>query len=111
MSVKSNYEEIERYTDSAPSTTVIVSGSNNVENNYKSTDLGFNVGLGYNFTKNIGVGIRYTYGLLNIANNVPSTLNIVTGIRSGGFGFINNTNNSLSAFNNNLAFCLSYKFN
>jgi long-subunit fatty acid transport protein len=35
---------------------------------YKSTDLGFNFGVGYNFTENLSVGLRYTVGLSNVAD-------------------------------------------
>lgn len=33
---------------------------------YKSVDLGFNLGAGYNFTENLSAGIRYTIGLSNV---------------------------------------------
>ncbi|SHG85478.1 porin family protein [Flavobacterium defluvii] len=39
---------------------------NDVKDAYKSTDLGFNFGAGYNFTDNFSVGIRYTVGLSNV---------------------------------------------
>ncbi|MCC9061543.1 porin family protein [Flavobacterium piscisymbiosum] len=39
-----------------------------VKDSYKSVDTGFNFGLGYNFTENLGVGLRYTVGLSNIAD-------------------------------------------
>ncbi|WP_409415650.1 porin family protein [Flavobacterium sp. PS2] len=35
---------------------------------YKSTDIGFNLGAGYNFTENLSVGIRYTIGLSGLAD-------------------------------------------
>ncbi|OIV43995.1 porin family protein [Flavobacterium johnsoniae] len=35
---------------------------------YKSVDLGFNFGVGYNFTENVGVGLRYTVGLSNVGD-------------------------------------------
>lgn len=35
---------------------------------YKSTDFGFNLGAGYNFTDDLSVGIRYTIGFSNIAD-------------------------------------------
>jgi opacity protein-like surface antigen len=35
---------------------------------YKSTDIGFNLGAGYNFTENLSVGIRYTVGLSGVAD-------------------------------------------
>lgn len=41
---------------------------NDIKDAYKSVDTGFNFGLGYNFTDNLGVGIRYTVGLSNIAD-------------------------------------------
>lgn len=33
---------------------------------YKSTDYGFNLGCGYNFTENISAGARYTIGLTDV---------------------------------------------
>jgi long-subunit fatty acid transport protein len=36
---------------------------------YNSTDFGLNVGVGYDITENIGVGLRYTAGLSNIAKD------------------------------------------
>ncbi|UUF14633.1 MULTISPECIES: porin family protein [Flavobacterium] len=39
--------------------------SKNIENE-KSVDLGFNLGAGYNITKDFSVGIRYTIGVSNI---------------------------------------------
>ncbi|TDP00686.1 porin family protein [Flavobacterium sp. 245] len=42
------------------------SEGNDVKDSYKSVDTGFNFGLGYNFTDNVAVGIRYTVGLSNI---------------------------------------------
>ncbi|MCM0668463.1 porin family protein [Flavobacterium tyrosinilyticum] len=35
----------------------------------RSTDLGFNLGAGYNFTDNFSVGLRYTIGLSPISDN------------------------------------------
>lgn len=37
-----------------------------------STDFGLGLGLGYNFTENIGAGLRYTAGLSNIYKDAPS---------------------------------------
>lgn len=39
-----------------------------VKDFYKSTDFGFNFGVGYNFTDNLGVNLRYTVGLSNVAD-------------------------------------------
>jgi hypothetical protein len=41
---------------------------NDAKDNFKSVDTGFNFGVGYNFTDNLGVGLRYTVGLANIAD-------------------------------------------
>lgn len=35
---------------------------------YKSTDFGFNLGCGYDFTENFSAGLRYTIGLTNVAD-------------------------------------------
>ncbi len=50
---------------------------------YNSTDFGLNVGVGYDITENIGVGLRYTAGLSNIA-------------KDSGDSKINNSNIALS---------------
>ena len=39
------------------------------KDDYNSTDFGLNVGVGYDITENIGVGLRYTAGLSNIAKD------------------------------------------
>jgi hypothetical protein len=39
-----------------------------VKDNFKSVDTGFNFGAGYNFTDNVSVNLRYTVGLSNIAD-------------------------------------------
>ncbi|MBW1654003.1 porin family protein [Flavobacterium quisquiliarum] len=39
---------------------------NDVKDSFKSVDLGFNFGAGYNFTDNFSAGIRYTVGLSNV---------------------------------------------
>lgn len=44
------------------------SNGNDVKDAYKSVDTGFNFGLGYNFTENVSVGLRYTVGLANIGD-------------------------------------------
>jgi len=40
----------------------------NAKDSFKSVDTGFNFGLGYNFTENVSVGLRYTVGLANIGD-------------------------------------------
>ncbi len=37
-----------------------------IKDSFNSTDFGMNLGLGYDFTENIGVGLRYNLGLSNI---------------------------------------------
>jgi len=44
------------------------SEGDDVKDSFKSVDTGFNFGVGYNFTENLGVGLRYTVGLSNIAD-------------------------------------------
>ncbi|WP_343616398.1 porin family protein [Flavobacterium sp.] len=39
-----------------------------VKDGFKSVDLGFNFGAGYNFTDNFSAGIRYTVGLSNVGD-------------------------------------------
>lgn len=65
-----------------------------VKDDVKSVDLGFNFGAGYNFTENLSVGLRYTLGLSSI-DDTPSE-----------FGF----DGDLSIRNSNLALALAYKF-
>lgn len=59
-----------------------------VKDEFNSTDFGLNVGVGYDITENIGVGLRYTAGLSNIAKD------------SGDF----------KANNSNIALSVGYKF-
>ena len=47
------------------------SGSDDVKEFFKTVDFGMNVGLGYNFSKNVLVGARYNFGLSNIADTEP----------------------------------------
>ncbi len=43
------------------------SSSINIKDLFKSTDFGLNIGAGYDVSKNIAVGVRYTAGLSNIS--------------------------------------------
>ncbi|WP_035649742.1 porin family protein [Flavobacterium sp. ASV13] len=57
--------------EAGPQLGFLVSAKNegeDVKDNFKSVDTGFNFGLGYNFTDNFSAGIRYTVGLSNIAD-------------------------------------------
>lgn len=40
-----------------------------VKDDFNSTDFGLNAGLGYNVTENINLGLRYNFGLSNIAKD------------------------------------------
>ena len=60
-----------------------------IKEGFNSTDFGLNFGLGYNFTENIGAGVRYTSGLSGIVKDAPSAYKIT---------------------NNNIAISLSYNF-
>ena len=44
-----------------------------VKESFKSSDFGLNLGLGYNLTSNIGLGVNYGLGLSNIAEGGDST--------------------------------------
>jgi opacity protein-like surface antigen len=63
------------------------SSSIDIKNLYKSTDFGLNVGAGYDVSKNIAVGVRYTAGLSNIS-----------------------TDSATKQRNQNFAIALAYKF-
>lgn len=41
-----------------------------LKDEYKSTDFGVNFGVGYDFTENISAGLRYNFGLSNIAKPI-----------------------------------------
>lgn len=64
---------------------------------YKTLDFGLNLGCGYEFTDNISLGARYTFGLTNVADNsdVPAD---------------NPDLYNLSFKNSNFALALAYKF-
>jgi opacity protein-like surface antigen len=40
-----------------------------IKDNYKTIDLGLNLGAGYDFTENLSAGLRYTLGLSNVAGD------------------------------------------
>jgi hypothetical protein len=63
---------------------------------YKSTDFGFNLGCGYNFTENIFVGARYTIGLTDV--NDASDESLYPDLYNASFK------------NSNFALSLAYKF-
>lgn len=70
-------------------TTTTFSGSEDIKDEFNSTDFGLNIGLGFNFTENIGAGLRYTSGLSNIIKDAEDGYKIT---------------------NNNIALSVSYTF-
>lgn len=64
---------------------------------YKTLDFGLNIGCGYEFTDNIALGVRYTFGLTNVADN--SELSTVYP-----------NLDDLTFKNSNFALSLAYKF-
>lgn len=64
---------------------------------FKSTDYGLNLGIGYDFTENFALGLRYTIGLSDIAD-VPDD--------SQDYPFAYNANFK----NSNFALSLAYRF-
>lgn len=65
-----------------------------VKDLYKSTDLGFNFGAGYNLTDNFAIGLRYTVGLSSVFDKKYDDV----------FDYYDSAKNSVLALN------LSYKF-
>lgn len=64
---------------------------------YKSSDFGLNLGLGYNFTEDLSIGLRYTIGLSDIAD-VPDDYDDYPDFYNASFK------------NSNFALSLAYKF-
>lgn len=83
--------------EAGPQLGILLSAKGNgtdVKDLTRSTDFGFNLGAGYNFTENLSVGIRYTIGLSPLSGKD-----------------IDNTEDYYdSAKNSNLALSLAYKF-
>lgn len=73
------------------------SRSEDINDLFKSTDYGLNLGIGYDFTENFALGLRYTIGLSDIAD-VPDD--------SQDYPFAYNANFK----NSNFALSLAYKF-
>lgn len=85
MSANADFEETETFGGQ----TETFSGSIDNKEAFNSTDFGLNFGFGFNFTENIGAGVRYTSGLSNIAKDAPADFKVT---------------------NTNIAFSLSYTF-
>jgi hypothetical protein len=85
------------YVEAGPQVGFLLSAKldgDDVKDFYKSTDFGFNIGTGYNFTENLSAGIRYTVGLTGVYDNNNEDVE----------DYIDSSKNS------NLALSLAYKF-
>lgn len=86
--------------EAGPQIGFLLSAKNKGEDDhdyYKTLDFGLNVGCGYGFTDNISLGVRYTFGLTNVADN--SELSTVYP-----------NLDDLTFKNSNFALSLAYKF-
>jgi opacity protein-like surface antigen len=57
--------------EAGPQIGFLLSAKNDGEDTkdfYSSTDFGINLGAGYDFTENLSVGLRYNFGLSNVAD-------------------------------------------
>lgn len=63
------------FLTSAETSTQLVGYSQTVDQDakdyFESVDFGFNLGAGYDFTKNVSAGIRYNIGLSNVLKTQP----------------------------------------
>lgn len=86
--------------EAGPQIGFLLSAKNKGEDDhdyYKTLDFGLNVGCGYEFTDNISLGVRYTFGLTNVADNSDIPVD-------------NPDLYNLSFKNSNFALSLAYKF-
>ena len=52
-----------------------------------STDFGFNLGAGYDFTENLSAGLRYNFGLTNINDFPNDDSTVKNGVFSVSLGY------------------------
>lgn len=97
--VLAKYYIVEKFSvEAGPQLGVLLSAKldgEDVKDSFKSVDLGFNLGAGYNFTDNLSINLRYTIGLSPLADDAD--------IEDEGDYYD-------SAKNSNLALSLAYKF-
>lgn len=86
LSGKGDYKE----TVTTGGVTTSNSSSQNLKENVKSTDFGFNFGIGYEFTKELAVDLRYYVGLSDINKHLEGDTSKIK--------------------NNNFSLTLDYKF-
>jgi len=64
------------------------SSESNVYKNFKPFDLDLDFGLGFDFSRNVGIDARYSLGLVNISKNYGSgTINNNTSLKNRSFEF------------------------
>ena len=62
--------------------------SQNAKDLFESVDFGLNLGAGYDFTKKISAGVRYNFGLANVAKTEKGDdSNIKNGVFSASLGY------------------------
>ena len=71
MSAKEDFD----YSETFMGTTDSGSTSEDIKDGLNSTDFGLGLGLGYNFTENVGAGLRYTAGLSDIYKDSDGKVN------------------------------------
>ncbi|MCP2029471.1 opacity protein-like surface antigen [Flavobacterium sp. HSC-32F16] len=71
--VLAKYYIVEKFSvEAGPQLGVLLSAKSegdDVKDNFKTVDLGFNLGAGYHFTENVSVNLRYTIGLSPLSDN------------------------------------------
>jgi hypothetical protein len=97
--VLAKYYIVEKFSvEAGPQLGILLSAKaedEDVKDNFKSVDFGFNIGAGFHFTENLSINLRYTIGLSPIAEDAD--------IEDEGDYYD-------SAKNSNLALSLAYKF-
>ena len=63
------------------------SGEEDIKDDSKSVDFGFNLGAGYEFTENIFVQARYNLGLSSINEDSDSDIDVKNGVLQLSFGY------------------------
>ncbi|MBF4518859.1 PorT family protein [Flavobacterium sp. ANB] len=97
--VLAKYYIVEKFSvEAGPQLGILLSAKSegeDVKDSFKSVDLGFNVGAGFQFTENLSINLRYTIGLSPISDNADIE---------------DEEDYYDSAKNSNLALSLAYKF-
>lgn len=83
MSAKYEFKETETFMGD----TVTFSGEDDIKDNLKSIDFGFNFGFGYEFTQNVFASARYNVGLSDINDQEGSDAKIQNGVLQFSVGY------------------------